>query len=241
MSRAPHFVVAGWDETTARAARYLVGLGLGVTVIVSALPTLSTVTGSPRVAPTAGMRIVRGAPSRRKTLEDAEVGTAIGLLAALPADQLARVSSAARRLNPAIRIVASTADADSRPDAWAAGAEAAIDTREEAGKQLAALALASGPDPRDPDAGISLGVLAIAPGSAHAWAKLAEARARADGLTVAALMRGGIPADVTTADDAVVTPGDALVLLGARADLVACGAREYEVTFPPPESEAVSG
>lgn len=237
IARTPHVVVAGWDGVVAAATTALTGLGLGVTVIVSVWsPASAAAPGAQRaVSPPASARIVRGSPSRRKTLEEADVTTAAALLIALPMEEAAAVTSAARALQPTLRVIASTGPGDSRPDAWSAGADDAIDVREEAGKQLAAIALADGGDPPPADdAGPRVGIVTATTTNGLARLRLADVRATLTRLSIAGVVPAGDGAAALTADEVTIQSGDGVIVIGAPDALRRAGARDLEIPIPPP-------
>lgn len=127
----PLHLVIGWDQAAREAIRVLQDLGSEIVIVAAKRPEDIP----------SGVSAIEGRTDDPEVLRRAGIGEAASVLVALPAPEARRALVAAKALNPSVRIVASVQEAGSGPDLRDAGAHAAVDPREEAGREMVRLML----------------------------------------------------------------------------------------------------
>ncbi|OGR72707.1 MAG: hypothetical protein A2089_14435 [Elusimicrobia bacterium GWD2_63_28] len=203
------YIILGWDSSSAQAAKSLAAMGMEVVVVSDTAPE--------RLEP--DVHFVPGAPTEQATLISAGVEHAHTLLLALPADEARRAIAVAKRLNPAINIVASLQGDDPEIALWAAGAGSVIDSGKEAGREMVRLMLEPGNAAQEDDDRIYYSRIPVNPGSPWAGLRLADLRGKLSCVSVAAILPGANPSAARENDDATAAEGDSLLVLGTKSQL----------------------
>lgn len=125
----PRYLILGWGAAAKEAVGLLIRLGLGVTVIARERPD-----ALPDQA-----RWLDGGTSDHNALRRAGIESVESVLVALPAAEASAAIAAVKRLNAAVRVIASAQDSNSAPGLRAAGAHQVIDARAEAAREMVRL------------------------------------------------------------------------------------------------------
>ncbi|MCR4294423.1 MAG: NAD-binding protein [Elusimicrobia bacterium] len=209
MNNKPLYIVLGWDLAAAQAAKSLLALGMDVAVVASEAPA-----SMPQ-----GVPFVVGEPDISEALKRAGIERAAGLLSALSSEMATRAFAAARALNPSIHIVSSLQDGDRKVALWASGAAEVIDAREEAALEMVRLMLEEAPANRDQADGLYWARVPANASPEWIGVRLAEVRGSLRLAAIACVWPGGDRSRAREDDDARITEGDTLIVLGTRSRL----------------------